>query len=279
MVALGLDVSRVLPTAGSWLEREVMQWAIPSTSVTSKDELTERLSGLEFDVFVSTGCKFILPIRHLQALRPGRIFLNIHPSKLPDLRGADPIPAAILFRRNSGVTCHLMDDGIDTGKVIASQAIRYFDGLDARLLYNACFHLEPEVFELAWKRKFSPRHSPKKNSRRLIYYTFRKGDNEFSGKESPEQLVAKIRAFNTPSKGFHFRIGNDSFSAFGAEKLPARFLSNLGFHRRHKKWTVDSVLSEGLIISKRGHAVRLTCSGPAQLAKISGQPLSAPVAT
>jgi methionyl-tRNA formyltransferase len=52
-------------------------------------------------------------------LAPGGC-LNVHPSLLPRYRGAAPVPAAILAGDSiTGVTIMLMDEGMDTGPVLA----------------------------------------------------------------------------------------------------------------------------------------------------------------
>jgi methionyl-tRNA formyltransferase len=49
--------------------------------------------------------------------------LNLHPSLLPRHRGATPIPAAIIAGdRETGVTLIRMDDGLDTGPIVAQRA-------------------------------------------------------------------------------------------------------------------------------------------------------------
>ena len=48
--------------------------------------------------------------------------LNLHPSLLPRHRGASPIPAAILAGdAETGVTLMRMDDGLDTGPIVAAE--------------------------------------------------------------------------------------------------------------------------------------------------------------
>jgi len=52
---------------------------------------------------------------------PSRGILNVHPSLLPRHRGASPIPAAILAGdRETGVTLIRMDEGLDTGPIVAA---------------------------------------------------------------------------------------------------------------------------------------------------------------
>ncbi|WP_066390896.1 phosphoribosylglycinamide formyltransferase [Neobacillus mesonae] len=54
----------------------------------------------------------------------GRI-INIHPSLLPDFPGKDAIGQAIAARAQwSGVTIHYVDEGMDTGPIIAQERTR-----------------------------------------------------------------------------------------------------------------------------------------------------------
>ena len=63
----------------------------------------------------------IVPRRILDL--PPRGILNVHPSLLPRHRGATPIPATIAAGdASAGVSIIRMDDGIDTGPIVAQQA-------------------------------------------------------------------------------------------------------------------------------------------------------------
>lgn len=51
--------------------------------------------------------------------------LNLHPSLLPRHRGATPVPATILAGdEETGVTLMRMDEGLDTGPIVAQQRVR-----------------------------------------------------------------------------------------------------------------------------------------------------------
>jgi len=58
---------------------------------------------------------------------PGKVF-NLHPSLLPAYRGADPV-FKMLWDRNidrySGVSLHLVDEGFDTGPLLAQAAVPF----------------------------------------------------------------------------------------------------------------------------------------------------------
>ena len=50
--------------------------------------------------------------------------LNLHPSLLPRYRGASPVPAAILAGdTETGVTLMRMDEGLDTGPIVAAERV------------------------------------------------------------------------------------------------------------------------------------------------------------
>jgi methionyl-tRNA formyltransferase len=72
-----------------------------------------------------------------------RGIVNLHPSLLPRHRGASPIPATILAGdRETGVTTIVMDEGVDTGPIIAVQHLRTRPAVTAA-------ELEAELAELA----------------------------------------------------------------------------------------------------------------------------------
>jgi methionyl-tRNA formyltransferase len=82
----------------------------------------------------------------LLGLRHGA--LNLHPSLLPRHRGATPIPAAILAGdAETGVTLMRMDEGLDTGPIVAQTRTPIDDmetaaELEARLAIEAADLLE-----------------------------------------------------------------------------------------------------------------------------------------
>jgi methionyl-tRNA formyltransferase len=72
-----------------------------------------------------------------------RGIVNLHPSLLPRHRGASPIPATILAGdRETGVSTIVMDEGVDTGPIIAVQHLRTRPAVTAA-------ELEVELAELA----------------------------------------------------------------------------------------------------------------------------------
>ena len=85
------------------------------------DEAVAQVAALEPALGVLADYGQIVPRSILDLPRHG--ILNIHPSLLPRHRGATPIPGAIIGGDDRmGVTIIRMDDGIDTGPVVAQEA-------------------------------------------------------------------------------------------------------------------------------------------------------------
>lgn len=57
-------------------------------------------------------------------------FINVHPSLLPNYRGMSPQHWPIINgEKESGITCHYVDDGIDTGDIIVQRAVTLTDDM------------------------------------------------------------------------------------------------------------------------------------------------------
>lgn len=51
----------------------------------------------EYDILISSGCPYILPVTELTKLKRDSKYINIHTSLLPDCKGRHPINAALLL--------------------------------------------------------------------------------------------------------------------------------------------------------------------------------------
>jgi methionyl-tRNA formyltransferase len=110
MLQMNCDSVKVFSVKGSYLEKDLQKIGYNYKSIVSKEQLIDDINMLDFDCLVSNGCSYILPVSMMK--KYNQIFINIHPSLLPDLKGKHPINGAILFDRKHGVTCHHMDDEI-----------------------------------------------------------------------------------------------------------------------------------------------------------------------
>ena len=91
--------------------------------VRMKDpELWKTLEGFGADMFVVAAYGRILPKEILSIPKYGCV--NIHASLLPDYRGAAPIQWAVIDgRKETGITTMLMDEGLDTGDILAQSRV------------------------------------------------------------------------------------------------------------------------------------------------------------
>lgn len=210
---------------GSYLERFLESRNLPYELLPSKTEFVKFLKSTDFDFFIANGLPIILPVSKIVG-QSSKKMINVHPSYLPDLRGADPVPGALLHGRNLGATCHYMDDGIDTGTIIAQELIPYSECLDAGLLYQLSFHAEKKVVKKALERNFEPlmQQAPDGNE---IYYTFKEQDLLIDFNEPSEKIIGKIKAFNTQSKGAYFMYGSEKFRVFDVEVVRNEFVKRL----------------------------------------------------
>lgn len=222
MIKRKLNIVEILAQRGSYLEKTAESLGIFHKKFASKVQLIKLIKESDFDFLISNGCPFILP-EEILAL-PGRQFINVHPSYLPDLRGADPQPAALLFARDSGATCHVMDIGTDTGKIISQIKIPYSPAFDAALLYQLTFMAEKKAFLQALQWKFRAQ-GEQISSGREVYYSFKAKDRELRLSDGPDGIYRKIKAFSNYSKGALIESEVGCFRVFDCELLQNHFLT------------------------------------------------------
>lgn len=215
MLQLNLNIVKIWAVKNSYLQRYLEQSKIQYSLIEEKEKFFGEIEQSEFDFFISNGLPIILPIERLKM--EGKRFINIHPSLLPDLRGKDPVPGAILFHRDSGATCHMMDGGIDTGDIISQIKIENSENMDAGLLYQLSFMAEADVFEKAYMRNFLPTCEQISQGNE-IYYSFQQDDLLVDlEKESPIDIIAKVKAFSTRNKGARITIEGHNYKCYNAE--------------------------------------------------------------
>ncbi len=104
----------------------------------------DHLAGLQADLMIVAAYGLLLPPAVLAAPRLGCV--NIHASLLPRWRGASPIQQAILAGdSHSGVTLMKMEQGLDSGDMIASRAIEIDNGWSAGDLHHRLAPLGAEL--------------------------------------------------------------------------------------------------------------------------------------
>lgn len=135
-------------------------WHIPvhvvdPTNYDNGEAWTQAMLGLlqeyEVDGILLAGYMRLLPSRFVQVYR-GKI-LNIHPSLLPAFKGLQAQKQALLEGvKYTGCTVHFVDEGMDTGPIIAQAVVPVHeddtvDTLSERILYGE-HRIYPEAVRL-----------------------------------------------------------------------------------------------------------------------------------
>jgi len=126
-VPLGLPIFNLADAADTLS----VAWAAGLPVMAARDfnhpETLAALAELTADVAVVSCFTQRLPAALLSVPRYG--FLNIHPSLLPAYRGPVPVFWQLRDGAETGVTVHYMDEGLDTGDIVAQAAEPLPDGI------------------------------------------------------------------------------------------------------------------------------------------------------
>ncbi len=103
------------------VKRRADQHGIPVLQPQRPTSITDALRDAQLDVIAVVAYGAILPVAVLETSRLGAV--NLHFSLLPRWRGAAPVQHAIRHGdTQTGVTSFLLDEGMDTGPIIAQQS-------------------------------------------------------------------------------------------------------------------------------------------------------------
>jgi phosphoribosylglycinamide formyltransferase-1 len=99
------------------------------------EKLSENISHFNPDLIVLAGFMKVLPQSFVSRFSP-RI-INIHPALLPSFPGAHAVRDALAAgARETGATVHIVDEGVDTGPVLAQQAVTILPADDEKSLHE-----------------------------------------------------------------------------------------------------------------------------------------------
>ena len=126
---------------------------LPSEKVFDAEDLATAetlaaISELSPDIGVSALFGHILRPALLDRLPQGCI--NVHPALLPYNRGAYPNAWSIVDRTPAGATIHYIEDGVDTGDIIAQQEVDVEPTDTGESLYGRLERASVELFKQTW---------------------------------------------------------------------------------------------------------------------------------
>lgn len=133
--------------------REIYDWLCDREGVTVRALVTtkqqlELIESIHPHVVVAVGYQHIVPEETLQI--PDEGCINVHPGYLPHGRGFNPNVWSIIDDLPAGVTIHYMDDGVDTGEIIARQHVDRLMSDTGKSLYQRIERACVELFKQTW---------------------------------------------------------------------------------------------------------------------------------
>jgi phosphoribosylglycinamide formyltransferase 1 len=104
------------------------------------------------DWLAARGAELVVLAGYMQLLDPGFLarfpdrVINVHPALLPAFPGLNAIEQALDYGvKVFGVTVHFVDEGIDTGPIIAQRALELPEAADAAVVREALRPLEHDL--------------------------------------------------------------------------------------------------------------------------------------
>ena len=175
------------------------------------------------DVLVVVAYGKLIPSELFQAVPFGAI--NIHPSLLPKYRGPAPIQRAILAGEEiTGVTIMLIDEGLDSGPVLASKTIpiKPFETageLSERLAREGA-GLLVETLGMWLRGEITPK--PQNHSEATFAPAIQKEETRIDWNRSGRDVINLCRAFD-PTPGAYTMFKGKRIKCFGARKALVNF--------------------------------------------------------
>ncbi|HEX8217481.1 MAG TPA: methionyl-tRNA formyltransferase [Allosphingosinicella sp.] len=174
----------------------------------------EAFRALGLDAAIVAAYGLILPLPVLEAPRSG--CLNVHFSLLPRWRGAAPVQRAILAGDEvTGVTIMEMDEGLDTGPMLAVRKTAIGDRTAGKLSAElATVGAEAMVEVLARIDTLTRRPQPAEG---VTYaHKIEKHESRIDWTRSAVEIERQVRAFN-PAPGAWFDLGGERIKLHAAK--------------------------------------------------------------
>jgi len=127
---------------------EMVPGRIFDGSKLKSEVVFRRIESLKPDIGLSILFDYILSNEFINLFPKG--IINLHPSFLPYNRGQYPNVWSIVEGTPSGVTLHHLDEGIDTGDIIAQQEVQTESTDTGETLYRKLESVSIRLFQEYW---------------------------------------------------------------------------------------------------------------------------------
>jgi len=190
---------------------------MPESSVKEPNFIAKlRLLNADLGVVTSYSEKF--PQELLNTAKDG--FVNVHPSLLPEYRGANPYSHVILNgETNTGVTIHHMDEDFDTGNILIQRPVEIAPNETMGTLFNKLNRASGELLVqliLAYEQQGLPEGISQSQLKKPVHKAPKilpdSGDTVIRWEKSAEELERFIRGLNpflpagTRYKGLYLKV-------------------------------------------------------------------------
>lgn len=154
---------------------------------------------------------------------PKRGCIGMHPTLLPKGRGRAAIPWAILYDLpETGVTMFRLDEGVDTGDIIAQGVIPMRDGITATELYHLVDEMHVELMRRHWNEIVSGHVTctPQDPSQATVWSGRKPEDGEIFSSMTMREAGRMVRAVTHPYPGAFLRHGEQVLRIWSAKVDP-----------------------------------------------------------
>lgn len=247
----------------SLLKRAALDLDVPIFQPASfkTDSDVTQLKNLQADLMVVAAYGLLLPAEILTAPRLGCI--NIHASLLPRWRGAAPIQRAILAGDNkTGITIMQMNKGLDTGDMLARQAVTidadwHAGDLHDQLMQIGADLLIPTIDGLV---DGSLQPEPQFESQATYAAKLRKSEAAIDWSKDAETLNREVRAY-APWPVSFTQLGDQSLRIWRADVSDGNSTVSPGHIIEHNKAGIQVSCGGGILhISELQFAGKTRCS-------------------
>ena len=153
-----LPVSAVASNTEGVQALERAERALVPAAVFPEEDYADRAArdAAMADWLADHGVQTVVCAGYMQLLMPGFLArfpcINVHPSLLPSFPGLDAVGQALAAGvEETGVTVHFVDEGVDTGPVIAQERVAIEPGDTAETLYARIREVEHRLLPEAVK--------------------------------------------------------------------------------------------------------------------------------
>jgi len=208
------------------------------------EQFVQQINDLSPDLIVVCSYSMVIPKPVLSIPRLGCV--NLHGGLLPQYRGPHVLNWAIINNdKETGVTLHYMDEGLDTGDIIAWKRFPLAFEDDAWVVYTKLVKAGAELLSEYWEEIVSGSAPRIPQDEKLArYYPIRRpGDGRIDWKEPALKIYNLARALVPPWPGAFSFIRGQKVIIRRAQLAPSRDESN------ELPGTVVDLSERGILVS------------------------------